>query len=458
MRITTIITAVICLALVSGMAFAAAEDAGLRVTAFDMNVTPPVGSEMAYDPVIKHWDQTLRARGIVLLGADEPIVVCAVDWIGIGNEAHDAFRAELAEAAGTMPERVTVHALHQHDSPMVDFTAERILKDHGIAPGKFDGTHAREVLQRLKTIVADSLEEAQPVTHVGTSSAKVEKVASNRRILGEDGKVRAVRFTSCRDPKIRAEPEGIIDPELDMVSLWNGEEPLAVLTYYATHPQSYYRNGIPNPDFPGVARFLRQMTAPDALHVHFTGAGGNIGAGKYNDGSKENRLKLAKRVADAMARAWEATERTPVTADDVAWKVAPVALPVGKHIVIEELEEILEKKPEDAELLRTARNLAWARRRAEGHKIDVSCLAIGPARMLHLPAELFVEYQLAAKSMRPDLHVAMAAYGDYAPGYICTTIAYEQGGYEASDRVSRVAPEVEPVLMAAIEELLEPAS
>ena len=41
--------------------------------------------------------------------------------------------------------------------------------------------------------------------------------------------------------------------------------------------------------------------------------------------------------------------------------------------------------------------------------------AVGTVRMLHTPGELFVEYQLAAKAMRPDLHVAMAAYGDYGP-------------------------------------------
>jgi hypothetical protein len=32
-----------------------------------------------------------------------------------------------------------------------------------------------------------------------------------------------------------------------------------------------------------------------------------------------------------------------------------------------------------------------------------------------MPGELFVEYQLAAKAMRPDLFVTMAAYGDYGP-------------------------------------------
>jgi hypothetical protein len=67
---------------------------------------------------------------------------------------------------------------------------------------------------------------------------------------------------------------------------------------------------------------------------------------------------------------------------------------------------------------------------------------------------LFVEYQLAAKAMRPDLKVMMAAYGDYAPGYIGTAVGYEEGGYETSLRASHVAPEVEDVLMTGMKKLL----
>jgi len=72
-----------------------------------------------------------------------------------------------------------------------------------------------------------------------------------------------------------------------------------------------------------------------------------------------------------------------------------------------------------------------------------------------MPGELFVEYQLAAKQMRPDCHVAMAAYGDYGTHYIGTEIAYSQGGYETEPRSSNVAPEVEGVLMGGMRKLLE---
>ena len=70
-----------------------------------------------------------------------------------------------------------------------------------------------------------------------------------------------------------------------------------------------------------------------------------------------------------------------------------------------------------------------------------------------MPGELFVEYQLAAQAMRPGEFVAMAAYGDYGPGYIGTAESYGQGGYETGP-VSRTAPEVEAVLMDAMKQLL----
>ena len=87
-----------------------------------------------------------------------------------------------------------------------------------------------------------------------------------------------------------------------------------------------------------------------------------------------------------------------------------------------------------------------------GHQIPLTCLKIGPACVLHMPGELFVEYQLAAQEMRPEKFVCMAAYGDAAPTYIGTKIAYSQGGYEVTR--SRVAPEVEDVLLSAVRELL----
>ena len=425
-------------------------DETLKISTFDIDATPPVGSYLTYDPMAGAWDLGLRAKGIVLTGMDAPVVLCAVDWIGIANESQDVFKQTLADAVGTVPNRVAVHTLHQHDAPICDFSAEKMLNEMGIEPMSFESGYAREFLTRLGKAAKESLVQQQPVTDISLGKAPVYEVASNRRIV-KDGKVGAMRATTCLDPALRNEPEGLIDPDVTLIGFWNGEKPLAVMTFYATHPQSYYLTKIANPDFPGVARFYRQLAVPDALHIHFNGAGGNIGAGKYNDGSHENRMILAQRLADGMERAWNNSAKLPVTAGEVSWKTEPVALPVADEKV-----QRFESQIKTSDMRFRSNNMpmiVWAKRTTAGKTIDIACLGIGKARVLFMPGELSVEYQLAAKAKRPDLAVSMAAYGDYGPFYICTQEAYSQGGYEANE--SPVTSDSEAVLMNALGKLLD---
>ncbi len=426
----------------------------LRVGAFDVDASPPVGSPLAYDPT-EGVETPLSCRGIVLVGAEQPIVICALDWIGIANGGQAMFREKLAAAAGTVPARVAVHTLHQHDAPRCDFAAEALLSQQfGLSGAGFDPAFCRDVIERAAVAVKKAIMNASPVTHIGLGECKVEKVASNRRILGPDGKVQHVRWTATKDPIVRAFPVGTIDPQLKLISFWNEDKPLVVLSFYATHPQSYYRTGLANPDFPGLARNARQAET-GVLHVHLNGAGGNIGAGKWNDGSHQNRQVLADRVASGMKQAWENTQKEPITSQDVAWSVLPVVLPVSEHLNERELLDVVEDskaKPQDR--FSAAQDLVWLRRCQSREPIDIACLKLKNARVLFMPGELFVEYQLAAQQVRPDLFVAMAAYGEYAPGYIGTEVAYGQGGYETSARASHVGPAVEAVLIGTIRKLL----
>jgi hypothetical protein len=428
-------------------------DEPLRAGFFAVDASPPIGSPLAYD-LTQGVVHPLSCRGVILTGEGGPVVLCAVDWIGIGNDGQTEFRQALAKAAGTTPARVAVQTLHQHDAPACDFSVDRLLDGYGINREVFDAGYERAVILRASEAVKAALDRLRPVSHVGVSQAEVENVASNRRILGPDGKVQYIRYTACTDPKVREMPVGTIDPNLKMVTLWDGDSPIVALTYYATHPQSYYRTGLANPDFPGLARDQRQKET-GVPQIHFDGAGGNIGAGKWNDGAHENRQILADRVARAMAKAWESVKKVPIKRDDFGWKSEPVALPPAPHLDESRLLAVLENRSAKVtERAKAANDLVWLRRCHSGGTIDVSCLRLGPARLLQLPGELFVEYQLAAQADRPDLFVALAAYGDYAPGYIGTEIAYAQGGYETLPGSSLVAPSVERVLTDVIHRLL----
>jgi hypothetical protein len=392
---------------------------------------------------------------VVILSDEKPVVLCSVDWLGIANEGLERWRKKLAKAAKTTIDRVAVHAVHQHDGVRCDLTAEKILQKYGLGGTRYDRDFLHATIKRAAAAVKQAKRSAQTVTHLGVGQAKVEKVASNRRILGDDGKVSIIRWSKTKDPKAIAAPEGLIDPWLKAVSFWNGEQAIAVLTYYATHPQSYYGQGDVSCEFVGIARDLREK-ASGIPHIHFNGAGGNITAGKYNDGSVERRPVLTRRMETAMKAAWEQTDRSKIAGQELDWKATEVLLPAGKHLVEKELVAQLEDpEVEDDWKMYVAKHLAWLRRTEAGKTITISALRLGGVQLLQLPGELFIEYQLAAQKMRPGEVICTAAYGEYGMGYIGTTEAYSQGGYETSERASRVAPEVEAVLMRAIREVLK---
>lgn len=429
----------------------------LRIATFEVDVTPPIGTPLCDALVVpaKEIVDPLSARGVILFTSEKPIVLVAVDWVGIGNSGHHAFREAIAQAAGTTRERVCVHSLHQHDAPGCDFEADELLLPYKLGGKLFDPAFARKAIDRVARAVEKAALKPQVVTHIGISKAKVEKVASARRVLGPDGKVKYTRTSATKNPDARAEPEGDIDPYVHTLAYFKGETPLALLTYYATHPQSHYGRGGVSCDFPGLARNRRERELVGPVHIHFNGAGGNVTAGKYNDGDPANRPILADRLAKGMKDGYAALKKEPVNSSKVEWRVHSAALPVSKLYNTKDLKtKVADEKLKEIDRLRAARAHVWARRCESGEKVDLQCLKIGSAYVLHMPGELFVEYQLAAQKMRPDSSVLMAAYGDYGMGYIGTAIAYTQGGYETGP-VSRVAPEVETVLMDAMRTLLK---
>jgi putative membrane-bound dehydrogenase-like protein len=430
----------------------------ISIATFAADVTPPIGSPLCDGlvlPARKIVDR-LSARGIAIFGKDKPIVLCAVDWVGIGNTGHDQWRRALAAAVETTVDRVCVHALHPHDAPGCDFASEALLVEHGLGGKMFPVEFARTAIARTANALKAAVKKRIRITHFAIGKAKVEDVASNRRILGKNGKVAHVRFSKCGDPKVRAMPEGVIDPWVRVVGFFRGEHAVAALSYYATHPQSYYGSGGVSCDFVGLARNRCDGEIHSGHWVHFNGAGGNVAAGKYNDGNPARRAELTQRLADGMSKAWREAKRFPIRTAKLDWRTVAVALPPSTRFDEQALlSQVADSKLATRERVRAARDLVWFRRTKRGHKITLACLSVGKARILHLPGELFVEYQIFASKLRSDLEVCTAAYGDYGPGYIGTKIAYSQGGYETG-RVSRVAPEVETVLRDGIQSILMP--
>ena len=425
----------------------------LRVAAFSCDVTPPVGHPLCggWIKPLEAIDDPLLAKGIVIADGRERFVLCAVDWCLLQTGAFDAFRRKIAAAAGVPESRVSVHTVHQHNAPIADADAQRLLDRALAAPPHLDLKFLDEVTDRLAVAVRDACGRLEPFNEIGVGRARVEKFASNRRVRRADGKVVA-RMSSTKDAAMRAEPEGLIDPWLRTVTFFDHQRPLVRLHFYASHPQSFYGDGRATSDTVGLARarFEAEERVPQ---VYFTGCAGNITAGKYNDGSPLARVELSGRIYAAMKQAASATARTAVTSLD--WKTATVkfAPRTEPEWSVEQSRQIIADSNAPAiERLKAALNVAWRERIKVRSFVDVSRLRLGPANVLLLPGEAFVEYQLYAQSLRPDDFVAVAAYGESGPGYICMDAALTDGGYEPT--FSRVGPPSEFRLKEAIADLL----
>ncbi len=434
---------------------AAAQPAGFRCAAFSADVTVPAGHGMMGGAWLsKSVADPLFAKGIVLTGGEKPVVLVSVDWCEIRNAAFDRWRDVLAEAAGTDRARVLVSSTHVHDAPVADLEAERILKEHKCAGTVCDVEFHEVAVQRVAKALRDAIKSASPVTQIGLGQARVEKIASNRRYLLPDGKVSYSRGSATRDALASAAGEDTTDPMLKTLSFWNGNTPLAALSNYAVHPMSYYRTGDVSADFPGLARRRRQEDLPNVAQVYFSGCSGNVTAGKYNTGARENRPVLAGRLYQAMAEAWRDTKKVPL--ERITFRSVPMTLeprndPASFTVAGSTKLLAADQKP-FAQCL-AAMNLSWRKRAATGQPIDVPAVDFGPAQFLLLPAEAYVEFQLHAQAVRPDSFVMVAGYGESAPGYIPIERAWAEKDGNLHDWCW-VAPGSEARMKAAIEATL----
>lgn len=430
----------------------APEPPRLQLAAFSSDATPPIGHRLVgWSVLMKSVEEPLLLKGVVLADGRTRYVLAALDWCRLQTGAYDLFRRKLAAAAGVAETQVAVHCTHTHGAPIADADAELLLEKQPSPPRHLDLGFLREATNRAAAALGQALTRMRPFTHVGYGSARVEKYASSRRLPGPDGKVRS-RMSSCRDPELIALPEGTIDPWLRTVSFFDGSRPLVRMHYYATHPQSYYGTE-GSPDVPGFAR--ARLEKEEAIpHLYFTGCGGDVAAGKYNDGSREARAALTDRLADAMRRSIASTERVPAPGLD--WRISEVrfALRAEPAFSVERLRrDLADPRAPEVARLKAALALAWYDRLKERPGVDCSRLRVGPVTILHLPGESFVGYQLYAQSLRPDDFIAVAAYGEGGPGYVCMDASPAEGGYEPS--ASYVGPPSEARFKAAIAELLK---
>jgi hypothetical protein len=433
---------------------AKAADGGLQATTFSVNITPKPGNPvgLGFIPVLKTAEHPLLARGIILKDSGMICVIATLDWMEVHNESYDFLRQAIAKAAGTSESQVALHSLHQHTAPAISKRSQQLDLAEDDARRIASAEYLSEVAENISVAIKKSQADWLPVTRIGTGKAKVDRVASSRRLLKEDGSIQGRGSNTKSNPELRELPEGLIDPWVRTVSLEGADGPLVQIYYYASHPQSFYGDGRTSYDVPGLIR-ARLEKKTGAFQLYVTGCGGDLAFGKYNDGSRKARTDIAARLQEGIEKSIASLKLQPVGA--MKWSVEPMKFPLRKDAAFSEAAQrkiLGDAKAKAGQRRKAAISLAWIERVKSGKPVELSCLSIGSVKMLHLPGEPFVQFQLAAQKMRPDRFVCVAGYGDCGMGYIGgDRIFTDRGGYEQS--YSFAGP-CEELFMSKIRKLL----
>ncbi|MDG1896395.1 MAG: hypothetical protein P8J37_15945 [Fuerstiella sp.] len=431
---------------------------GLHVATFSADITPPLGQPvgLGFIPTLETAEFPLLVRGIMLQDAGTSCVICTLDWMEVHNESYDFLREQIGEAAGVDASHVAVHCLHQHTAPAISTAAQRLQLDETDPRRVATAEYLLNVSKNIAAAIHKSQSSWQTVTHIGTGRARVERVASNRRIERPDGSIQGRGSNTGASPGLRELPEGLIDPWVRTISLKNRKGPVVQMHYYASHPQSFYGDGRASYDVPGIIRENMEQNSP-AFQMYITGCGGDVAFGKYNDGSPQTRDQLAARLRSGTERSIADLKHNPV--GPLAWSIESIQFPSRNDADFSEAHNrriLNNPQAGDSKRRKAAICLAWIERCRSEHPVELSCLSIGRVKMLHLPGEPFVQYQLAAQQFRPDRFVCVAGYGDCGMGYIGgDRIFTDRGGYE---QTYAFAGPCEDIFTAAIQKLLTAVS
>jgi hypothetical protein len=150
-----------------------------------------------------------------------------------------------------------------------------------------------------------------------------------------------------------------------------------------------------------------------------------------------------------MAEAWRVTKRVPLERIDFRAVELKLEARSGKGFSNTELLDRLKNDKRPFGQCLAALGLSWRKRVEAGRAIDVPVIDFGTAQFLLLPAEAYVEFQLFAQTVRPNVFTLVAGYGECGPGYIPIERAWMEHDANLNDW-SWVNPGSEALMKGAI--------
>lgn len=390
----------------------------------------------------------LHAKALILSDGKTKAAIVTLDLIGLVDDQVAQIRRDASALTGIPRGNMLIGASHTHAGP-----ANMDIR----ACGKSNPKYVKELLGKVVGVIAEAARELKPA-RFGFGTAQSD-LAINRRYRAPNG-----------DIQIGENTGGVTDPE---VGIWlftdDLGKPLATIFNYACHAVTMGGdNRWVSGDWPGAAqRGIEAEVGGQAMYLQ--GCCGNINPGPRGgfDVAEENGGNMAKAILVELPAIRTTTDVSlSIASETVCLPFQPPISLAEAEKTVKDMKKSLRKKDEmplwGKDINEAYRD--WAKtiiarggKGEPGDPFEVQRFSINDAHIIGLSGEVFVEYALQIKHMKPNVFVAGYANGNV--GYVPTAAAFSEGGYEVDLAYKlygeqMLTPEAEGIILSAASRLL----
>lgn len=388
-------------------------------------------SEGIHDPLL--------SSALYLSDGQTRVIFVANDIIFIPNDLAARARQRIEKATGVPAGNIMITCTHTHSGPI---TMDCLSNEADPVVPKTDPKYVQLFEDGIVAAAEAACASAQPA-ELGLAVAEAKGVGTNRR-----------------------DPAGVADSAVPVMLVRNAEthKPIGCMILYSMHPTVLHEDSrLVSGDFPAMTRqYLQRLgiLGEDCPVIYHTGPEGNQSPRHVVKGQT---FEEAQRLGSLLGQAVEAVLPKISLSCDISLSSQQgfVELPRKNFPAVAQAEvklsavvEKLARQRSDGTDRATVRTtecdwfgaeevVVLARAQQEGRleaavksvmPAEVQIITVGDWKFVGWPGEVFIEYSLAVKARSSGTFIACLANG-VLEGYIVTTEAAAEGGYEASNAI-----------------------
>jgi len=395
-------------------------------------------------------EQTLWAKALAIgSNAEGPAVLITLDNLGVPGSMTDEVARRLDSKHGVKRERLVVCASHTHCAPALAGVAPMIfVGDLSDQHRQHIERYTRELTDKLEQVASAALAARKP-GRLSWAQGSVDFAVNRRQI--KDGKVSF---------GVTPWPAGAVDHTLPVLRVTDPDGKLrGVLVNYACHCTTLGGKFMRVcGDWAGYAQEIIEREHPGTTAMISIGCGADANPQPREDLSyaRLHGESIARELRRLLADSWQ-----PIDGPLVACRER-FDLPFDRLPTREEFEaRSRQKGPIAYHAKVNLERLDRGEKLPEKLPYQVGTWRFGDdLSMVFLAGEVVVDYALRLKKECPNQRLWITAYANDDPCYIASRRVLAEGGYEVDgsmyyyDRPTRLAPQVEDLIIGAVETMI----